>query len=204
MGVRRMARDSGPRRAPGSLALEDLEMVVDRRRRGQAHSAGDFPNRRRIPARAQRGRDEVQDRTFRSASCFVTRASLACIIPNGRSMSRRTRDRLRSSVADAAPSLVDWRAHGTGGRRTWRARARTGSSGRRDGASPGRASVGCCRCWPSCRSPAGSRTTPGWSPRSSSTSACRGAQGPARGGRRLPGPWSRHRARRRAHHRGAR
>ena len=62
-GRRRQA--DGPRLGGAALqvalALEDLEVVVDGGRRGQADRPGDLADRRRIAARAQRRRDEVED-----------------------------------------------------------------------------------------------------------------------------------------------
>src|SRR5688572_809890 len=67
--------------------------------------------------------------TLRSASCFVTRASLAAMIPNGRSMSRPTGPPRRPSLVDS-PSRV-------GDRRGPHAiRSRTSSMAK--GKSPGR------------------------------------------------------------------
>src|SRR6185295_19246367 len=65
------------------LALEDLEMVVNGRSRGETDRPGDLADRRRYAARPQRRRDEVEDLDL---AVGIVLGHQAITLPNGRSI----------------------------------------------------------------------------------------------------------------------
>ena len=70
-----------------AVALEDLQVMVDRGGRGQADRPGDLADRRRIAAGTQRRRDVVEELDLALGVVLRHSRLLAAIIPNGCSMS---------------------------------------------------------------------------------------------------------------------